>query len=247
MKEDQTERLVVDRSGDACHQAGETDLMAERCRVLGIPLPLGKPGRCLLPCHTHHQAQMVWVESVRYWQYACSRLEGGYSVAQMAAILAYGEPRSDRRAGEKYAPPRVPGDVEVSRWAEWLDFRAGIRKPRWVPVAVGPGLTRNARTLAEDIRLLLGLRDAQEWDNHRPFTYAHSFASARTGLPRSTVKEAMHELIRRGVIFRKGDRKPMQPQEYKLGLPPGADPDAIVALFKYELDAVEILVDPGSV
>jgi hypothetical protein len=195
---------------------------------------------------------MEWMPGEGFWKYRCSKFGQRYSVAQLRAILAYRDvppAAGNKKRQHSNRGPELPGRIEVSRWAELLDYEAGLREPVSVPVIIPAGITAAARLVAEDIRLLLGLRESEKWGTE-PFVYSRRFAQARTGLTEGVVRGAIQELLRRGVIVRhrgrrQNDRREGDPrrgaQPYYLGVPPGSDDDALIRLLEYALDAVELL------
>ena len=188
-------------SGDTSYGVDRT---AVRATVLGIPGPKRGPGRCVLPGHAHtshlHPGKVGWL----YWCAACDK---SFSLAQVRAIIAYQDvPYGDNR-DENLAPAwqriRPPGRVEVSRWAELLDFEAGLLIPREVDLQLPLDLSPTARHVAAAIRLLLGLR-SERWTDRDKFTFSRRMCRARCGLSDGRARAALTELRERGVLSRSG-------------------------------------------
>ena len=120
---------------------GEVDLMAARCKALGIPVPLGSRGKCVLPGHHRHEAGLEWFPSEGFWKYVCPRLKYAYSVAEVRAFIAYRNVHRLGALGSRAAKQRSLSSARQnrdSRWGELLDCEAGLALAAPVPVVV-PG------------------------------------------------------------------------------------------------------------
>jgi hypothetical protein len=93
-------------------------------------------------------------------------------------------------------------EIASCRWAERLDFEAGVQKPR--PVAVEPpeGCSEATRKVASGLALFLGLRD-ERWVGE-PFAFARNFIVAYCGVTTDEARWAMGVLEREKVIRRDG-------------------------------------------
>lgn len=195
------------------------DKTTVRARQLGIQLPLGRRGPCVLPTHgPDHTSGMVPIGK-GLWNYRCPACERSFSLAEIRAILAYATvPYGDDRDGQvvgAWCSVRPPGDTEVSRWAERLDFEAGLLTERAVPIVIPEGLSPAAHSVAGGVRLLLALRDTTVWKDET-FTFARRFCRAWCGLADSEARAGVEELRSRRVLVRTGVAK-RRAITYRLG------------------------------
>jgi hypothetical protein len=178
------------------------DWTARRAAALGIPPP-GKSGPCVIPGHDHRAALVP--DGNKHWNYLCPEA-GAFGLAEVRAILGWASARRDDRADAR-RDIRRPGKVELSRWAELLDFEAGLAEPREeIPVTFPPDLSPSARAAASALSLFLRLRDSTIW-GEQDFTFSRTFCRARTGLSEGQAKQAIQELVARRVIVRTGIAK----------------------------------------
>jgi hypothetical protein len=92
--------------------------------------------------------------------------------------------------------------VASSRWAERLDFEAGLRVPRAVAVVPPEGCSDGTRKVAIGMALFLGLRDDRMAGEAFPF--ARAFVIAYCGVTNDEARWAMRTLERASVIRRDG-------------------------------------------
>lgn len=209
----------------------DVDLTAVRAGALGIPGPKQGSGSCVLPGHAH-PAHLY--PDGGMWTYWCATCDHGFSLAEVRAIkgyenVPYGDAR-DKPRDPAWERIRPPGKVEVSRWAELLDYEAGLLQPEDVDLWVPPDLSPTATVVASDIRLLLALR-SEKWKDRSKFTYSRRMCRARCRLSDSRARAAFFELRERGVIVSTG--KAGRALVYRLGKAseaPGADHISEVAV-----------------
>lgn len=202
-------------SGESPHLSGGSDISvgqtkyAARTSVLGLPARLGSTGTCCLPGHDDHDGRLVPKEK-GLWMYSCPALERSFSLGSVRAIFAYADvPYYEREAETGIAPEwrriRPPKGVEESRWAELLDYEAGLLVPRKVPLLLPSDLSPAAMCAGEQIRLLLGLRSQDRWiENIDEFTFARRMCRARCGFSDDVARRAMEELRARRLIVECG-------------------------------------------
>jgi hypothetical protein len=141
-------------------------------------------------------------------------------LGQLYAVLAYRNVSHDDLARERLLVGpmkgiRFAGRVELSRWAELLDYVAGLLRPRSAPIVLPDDLTDHARRVAGAIELLIGLRDPDHWQLDVPFTFTRRFAAARAGLTVTEAKRALAELRDRKVIVLAGRAR--MANQFRLG------------------------------
>ena len=178
-----------------------TDKTAARARQLGIYARLGRRGPCILPGHDDHSARTV-PDGKGRWNYFCPACDRSFSLGEVRAIIAYEfDPYDDDRdvpTSDAWRSIRPPGRIEMLRWADLLDYEAGLRRVRPTPIVVPSDLTPAARKVAEGVRLLLGLRP-EEWDG--TFTFSRRFCRAWCGLSDAAARSGVTDLRHRGVII----------------------------------------------
>ncbi len=179
-----TGRLCRDDDGSI----GERDETAARLHALGIDTPLYKAFPCILKGHDHKAR--VHNTTAKYPQYRCGQLKGGLGLAELRALLAYGDER------------RITS-LEAARWRERLDWEAELRDPIPVEVQLPEPCPRAAGIVAARMRLFVGLRDPR-WPLSEPFVFAYDFAQAYCDLSGDRIRAAKSWLERAGVIYRAG-------------------------------------------
>ncbi|MGO9972460.1 MAG: hypothetical protein ACLP01_06555 [Solirubrobacteraceae bacterium] len=202
-----------------------------------MPATPGALGRCVLPGHLH-DASFEWIAESGLFRYVCEWApEGGYTLPELRAIIGYAPTVTGSSRFGAAAAPFVPPRGEMARWRELLDLEAGLIGAKPVPIIAPASLSVHARNVADDIAMLLGVRDAR-W-RRLPFIYPARFCAARAGLTVGEAREALNELLGAGVIVRRR-RTNGKLRGYDLGVPPGSTVDAIVALIVHQFDAVEL-------
>lgn len=226
------------------------DRTTARAGQLGIQLPLGRRGPCVLPEHgPGHTGHMVPIDK-GLWSYFCPACDRSFSLAEVRAIRAYatvpyGDKRDEQLAGA-WRSIRLPGRTEVSRWAERLDWEAGLLEERPVPIVIPDDLSPAAQKALEGVRLLLALRSQTAWIDET-FTFARRFCRAWCGLTDSEARAGVEELRARRVLVRTGAAR-RGAITYRLGRRDEVDHDdaaaatenALVDAIKEAFDAQEL-------
>ncbi len=231
-----------------------------RAGALGIPQSSGERFPCVLPGHGAHEA---WLRPLHggngIWEYFCPACAHAFSLPAVRGILAYGPIlQAEHAATSDPKDPwlfiKPPGEIEVSRWGDRLDYDTGLRpEPQSWPV-VPEDLSANGKAVARGIGLVLGLRP-ELWDEK--FTFARCFCRAYCGLTDHQARAGTTELRRRGVITLIGQvpcASGYWTNEYRLAQPlaklkaeksalirrSAEDQEALIARFIVEFDAVEL-------
>jgi hypothetical protein len=157
-----------------------------RAHALRLPSAPGIDFACVLPGH-EHGARLITRER-GLWQYQCDEHKQ-LSLAEVHAARATG----------RVAPL---SRVLASRWLERLDYEAGLREPRPVPITLADNFSEATVKVARGIELFLGLRD-KRWEGEA-FTFARNFIIAYCGVTDDEARWAMRVLEREGVICRDG-------------------------------------------
>lgn len=155
----------------------------------GITAPLGEDFECVLADHDHTARFFRSAEQKR-WVYRCET-GAGRGLGEIRALYAYRDERS-------------VSDAEALCWRTRLSWEAGLIDNQPEPFVV-EGASKGTQTVAHGLSLFLMLRP-KRWDR-QPFLFAREFAAAWCRTSTETVKRAMRELERRGVIERAGKRK----------------------------------------
>jgi len=194
----------------------------------------------VLPDHDH--PSHLYFDG-RAWKYWCPACDFGFSLAEVRAIFAYADvPLGGGRDATDgpWRKVRRPGSTEVNRWAELLDYECGLLEPRPVGIVLPRDLSSSAMVVAEQIRLLIGLRSEERWtENRSDFTFARRMVRARCHLSDDVAKAAMAELRERKVIVCVGKTGPAN--VYRLGSRAEVFGDgSLFERFKEAFDAEEI-------
>ncbi|UJA21493.1 hypothetical protein HJD18_15575 [Thermoleophilia bacterium SCSIO 60948] len=179
------------------------DATALRAMALGVRPPKQGAGPCVLPGHAVHP-HASWLIYLAHWELWCPWADRSFSLAAVRAALAYDSAAAPHeRASDHSAFERLwlPGGVEISRWAEFLDWEIGLLEPSDGAFLHVPGdLSLTARRVAESIELLLRLRSTERWRDRDQFTFARRFCRAVTGLAEDRARAGVDELRTIGVI-----------------------------------------------
>ena len=168
----------------------QPDETRARVRGLGIPLDgLYERFRCVLPHHDHF-ARIQFTKPGKYWMYYCDGPSTGLGLGEVRAMVAYGEDR-------EISP------LEAARWRELLDFEVRLREPVALAVDLPEECPDNARRVASQMRLFVGLRDVR-FPLDEAFVFASDFAQAYCSLSEHEVRSGKGWLERAGVIRRVG-------------------------------------------
>jgi hypothetical protein len=174
--------------GDRDGSAEESDRTAARVSALGIEAPLYKRFPCVLNGHEH----LARVHPTRcgFWQYRCEGLPRSVGLAEVRAMIAYGQERRISR-------------LEAARWGERLDYEAAVRWPIPLDVRLPEQCPEPALIVATWMRIFVGLRDTR-FPPSEPFVFAREFAQAYCLLSPDRVRSAKDWLQRAGVVHRVG-------------------------------------------
>lgn len=164
----------VDHNGSREDTTSKTTALAA---ALGITRPFDT-SPCVLLGHDDCTGELYRAQAHGYFRYRCA---GGWTggLAEVRASMAYGEPRELSK-------------LEAARWRERLEFDAGIRTAKNIPIELTADVSASARIVAAGISLFLGLRDPRWGD--QPWTFTRRFARAYCGVSEDVARRGLKEL-----------------------------------------------------
>lgn len=211
------------------------DRTRARATALGSNVSLGESFVCVLPGHTDRAT--LYPTPAGYWRYRCGDWTAGF--AEVRASIGYGRAR---RVGHH---DDAIGQTEVARWAELLDYEAGLVTPEKVEHELPHGLSDAATAVARGALLLLALRD-DRWAG-QGFVMSRRFTVAWCGISEYAAQRGLRELRDAGWLVLDGTQK--RAHRYQLTEPApvpqtaieryGGENGLIAALVK-AFDAVEV-------
>lgn len=170
------------------------DRTVARATALGCLGELGQEFGCVLP--GHEDRAVLYPTTAGHWRYRCAQWTAG--LAEVRASIAHRRPV---RVDDPAEASRL-GSTVVARWAELLDYEAGLLVPRPVEHELPSAPSDAGLAVAHGVLLLLALRD-ERWDG-QGFTFTRRFAAAWCGISEDTARRGLHELRAAGFLILDG-------------------------------------------
>ncbi len=179
------------------------EVLRDVARVLGLPAEVGRAFRCPLPGHKEREASAAWwvgkngavvlMDFHRRGVDTAADAPPCFTVPEVFAAVRSGRTR-------KLRPP------EHATWARRLLVESGLAAPASIPLPpLGPDARPSTRRVYDGIRLLFSARWLGTPGAPAPLSWR--FLASWCNVGERQAGEAMHELLRLGVLRKAGTHK----------------------------------------